>query len=97
MLANLIPLDTYAMLAAIYSYIVLYQMVSNATLMDAFTVNLPPSAWTSHSRISSMLSDCCCFFLCRRGRGFVVYLARHLRLHTWSRSGFSSVRPSPSR
>ncbi|MBB25446.1 MAG: hypothetical protein CME02_07990 [Geminicoccus sp.] len=40
-LANLIPLDTYAMLAAIYSYIVLYQMVSNAMLMDAFTVNLP--------------------------------------------------------
>ena len=40
-LANLIPLDTYAMLATLYSFIVLYQMVSNAMFMDAFTVNLP--------------------------------------------------------
>jgi len=40
-LENLIPLDTYALLATYYSYIVLYQMVASTMLMDAFAVKLP--------------------------------------------------------
>ena len=40
-LENLISRDTYALLATLYSFIVLYQLVSNAMYMDAFVVNLP--------------------------------------------------------
>ncbi|UYH56079.1 hypothetical protein N6L26_05875 [Qipengyuania sp. SS22] len=40
-LESLMPRKEYALLAVIYTFVVLYQMVSNAMFMDAFAVNLP--------------------------------------------------------
>lgn len=40
-LESLMPREEYALLAVIYTFVVLYQMVSNAMFMDAYAVNLP--------------------------------------------------------
>ena len=40
-LESILSREEYALLAVIYTFVVLYQMVSNAMFMDAYAVNLP--------------------------------------------------------